>query len=92
MVCLYGMSEKLGKVFYKKDSRDYDFSQKTYELIDAEVLFIIEESYKKVVSMIKENKDKLIKLAEAVLEKETLFAEEVYELLGITPRTNLKLT
>jgi ATP-dependent Zn protease len=39
------------------------------------------------VEILKANRDKLNILAEALLEKETLDASEIYELLGIEPRT-----
>ena len=38
-----------------------------------------------------ENREKLDKLAHALLEKETIYAEEVYQLLDITPRTFIAL-
>ena len=86
MVRFWGMSEKLGHVTYSPDS-NYKHSQKTYEIIDQEVRAIIEECYQKAQALLMQNRDKLEKLAQAVIEKETIMAEEAYELLGITPRT-----
>ncbi|NBV40962.1 cell division protein FtsH, partial [bacterium] len=68
-----------------------NFSEQTFERIDKEVQKIIDEQYAFVVKMLHEHRDKLDVLAKALLEKETMYASEIYELLGITPRENLKL-
>ena len=85
MVCRFGMS-KLGPVVYSQAQGDFIYSQKTAEEIDKEVQRIMGESYQKTLSLLTTNRDKLDKLANALLEKETLGAGEVYELLGIEPR------
>lgn len=82
MVSKFGMSD-LGPVVYN-ESRD--ISQKTAEKIDEEVRKIIQKYYDKTVQLLKDNRDKLDLLAKTLLEKETLYAGEVYELLGIEPR------
>ena len=46
----------------------------------------MKDCYGKATTLIQENRDKLDTLAHALLEKETLFADEIYELLAITPR------
>ena len=43
------------------------------------------------MQLLKDNRDKLDLLAQALLEKETLYASDVYELLGIEPREELRL-
>lgn len=43
------------------------------------------------MKMLADNRDKLNLLSETLLEKETMYASEVYELLGIEPRENHKL-
>lgn len=92
MVRFYGMSDALGKVVYDGNNEyNANFSQQTFERIDKEVQKIIDEQYAFVVKMLNENRDKLDTLAQALLEKETMYASEIYELLGITPRENLKL-
>ncbi len=47
----------------------------------------LNDCYKKALQILKDNRDKLDKLAQALLEKELLDAEEVYALLNIPPRT-----
>jgi len=91
MVRLYGMNDTLGKVVYEDDGYEKGFSETTFERIDAEVQKIIDTQYQHAFQLLRDSKDKLDKLAHALLEKETMYASEIYELLGITPRENLKL-
>ena len=92
MVCHYGMSESMGPVVYTQNQGEYQYSQKTAERIDAEVQKLLESSYQKVMQLLKNNRDKLEKLANVLYEKETLFASEIYALLGIEPRQDFKLS
>ena len=93
MVCTYGMSKKLGHVVYLHPYKgDYSFSEQTAEKIDDEVRAIVEECYKETTNMLIAEREKLDKLSYALLEKETLQAGEIYELLGIESREEHKLT
>ena len=91
MVCKYGMSEKLGHVVYKTDA-NAEYSEHTLRLIEEEIKSIVDSSYKKALELLRTNKDKLDLLANALLDKETLYAGEIYELLGITSREQHRLT
>lgn len=87
MVCEWGMSEKMGPLTFgkreeqiflgKEFSRHKDYSEKTAEDIDAEVISIVTERYQYAKNLLIENKPKLISLAQALLEKETLDADEL---------------
>jgi cell division protease FtsH len=90
MVCYYGMSDAVGPVVYGQGQQDFSYSQKTAEEIDKAVKDLLLRSYHDAQKLLTDNRDKLTLLAETLLEKETLYAGEVYELLGITPRTELK--
>ena len=81
MVCYYGMSEKMGPVVYTQQHGGYEYSQQTADKIDKEVQRILDECYTKALSLLKDNRDKLDRLAKTLLEKETMFAGEIYELL-----------
>jgi len=89
MVCSYGMSD-LGVAVYGQNSTDFEYSQKTAEKIDLEVDKILKDCYKKAKDILEKNRDKLDKLATALLEKETMYASEIYELLSIEPRVEHK--
>ncbi len=86
MVCSYGMSENLGLIVYSQSPYDYSYSQKTAEKIDEEVRMITQDCYQKVRTLLQTNRDKLDTLANALLEKETMFAADIYTLLGLEPR------
>lgn len=86
MVCNYGMAQDLGNVVYSQNQGEYVYSQKTAELIDQQVKKMLDDCYKRTIDLLTENRDKLDLLANTLLDKETLYADEVYELLGIEPR------
>ena len=87
MVCLYGMSHVLGPVVYSQSQGTFEYSQHTAEMIDTEVRNLMNTSYEESKKILQENRQKLDILAQALIEKETLYAEEIYKLLDITPRT-----
>lgn len=86
MVTKYGMSPELGQIIYSQQHGDFEYSQKTAEKIDAEVQRLTALYHQKTRALLEANRDKLDTLAGALLEKETLMAEEIYTLLSITPR------
>ena len=91
MVCEYGMSEELGPLtFGKKEGpiflgREFtqhrNYSEMTAQRIDEEVRNIVIGAYKKATQLIKDNLDTLHKIADALLEKETLNRSEIDELM-----------
>jgi cell division protease FtsH len=86
MVCNYGMAEELGQVVYSQQYGEYTYSQKTAERIDAQVQKIMDHCYAQTVKMLTENRDKLELLTQELFKKETLYADEIYTLLGIDAR------
>lgn len=85
MVTKYGMSPELGTIIYSQHG-DFEYSQKTAERIDAEVQRLTALYHDQTRTLLESNRDKLELLANALIEKETMHAEEIYELLGIAPR------
>ena len=89
MVTKYGMSENLGPVFYDSENeevfigRDFGtvkgYSEEVSAKIDAEVRTIIDTAYKRCEALLTENMDKLVAVAEALLEREKLEADEFEE-------------
>jgi cell division protease FtsH len=94
MVCYFGMSDKVGNLsFYDSTGQvDYSFtkpySEKTAELIDAEIKALIEEAYIKAKKVLKSHIEGLRTLAERLLEKEVIFSEDLEEIFG--PRKETK--
>lgn len=86
MVTKYGMSPELGQIIYSQQHGDFNYSQKTAERIDTEVERLAREYHERARDLLLAHRDKLDTLAQALIEKETLSAEEIYALLDITPR------
>ena len=92
MICEFGMSEVLGpitfgrrqdtQVFLGRDiSRDRNYSEEVAYSIDKEVRRLIEDAYEKTENMLREHLDKLHVIAAALIEKETLEASELEQLM-----------
>lgn len=91
MVCEWGMSEKMGpltygakeeQVFLGRDfSQQKNFSDQTAKLIDQEVKALVMSGYEKAREIITEHRDSLEKMALALLDRETLNASEVKEII-----------
>lgn len=92
MVSQWGMSDKVGPVFYGEDQQESylgggggvgrSASGATRSLIDAEVKRIIDEAYEKAKKTLQDNYTQLETLAEGLLEYETLTGEEINQLLA----------
>ena len=96
MVCEVGMSDKLGPIAYgeKEESvflgRDFssryrDYSEQTAIAIDEEVRRIVAEQHEVARRVLTEHRDKLERLAQALLERETLDAEEIQAVIDGQP-------
>ena len=93
MVCMFGMSEKLGNVklgdFTSHPHLRIDgpppegISNETEREIDLEVRRLINEATDRTRNILSTHRDQLEKIAEALLEKETLSIAELYDLLGM---------
>ena len=86
MVCEFGMSSLGPITFGKKEeqiflgreiSQHRDFSEDTALKIDAEVRRFVDEGYRSAVNILSSNRDKLEKIAMALLEREVLDASEI---------------
>jgi len=88
MVTIYGLNEKLGNLTYYDSSgqSEYNFtkpySEKTAEMIDKEISNLIESQYKRAIELLEKNKDKLIELANVLLEKEVIFKDNLETIFG----------
>jgi cell division protease FtsH len=95
MVCQWGMSDLGPLTFGERDDliflgRDLavnkNFSERTSERIDDEVKKIVLRNYARTQELIENNKDKLVKIAELLLEKEVLTSEEINEVVDGKPK------
>ena len=87
MVCEWGMSDAIGPLSYgKKEEQIFlgrefathkDYSEQTAEKIDQEITRIVSEAYEKSKTLLMDHMDILNRMANALLEKEVLNAEEI---------------
>ncbi|NMB35426.1 MAG: ATP-dependent metallopeptidase FtsH/Yme1/Tma family protein [Firmicutes bacterium] len=100
MIMEYGMSDELGpitlgrkyeQVFLGRDlTRDRDFSEEIAKAIDKEIRRTVDRCYHMAEELIVRNREELDAIAEALLEKETLDAEEIAAMIeGRTPVAGL---
>ncbi len=91
MVRSWGMSDVLGPLSYAKNeeqiflgrdiSQHRDYSEDTARKIDEEIIILIKKSHDTAKKILGENLDVLHKLAELLLEKETVMGKELDELI-----------
>ncbi|NLC31430.1 MAG: cell division protein FtsH, partial [Candidatus Moranbacteria bacterium] len=95
MVTRYGMSSLGPRTFGKKEeliflgkemNEEKNYSEKTAQDIDHEVSTLIEGARKRALKLITEKRDKLDKLANTLIEKETIEKEEFDEIVGLTKK------
>jgi len=92
MVCEWGMSDKMGpltygakeeQVFLGKDmSSQKNFSDQTAKLIDQEVKTLVMDGYTRATDLLTKNRDVLEKMAQALLERETLDGQDIKDIIA----------
>lgn len=98
MIQYYGMSDKVGQLsFYDSTgARGYDltkpYSEKTAELIDNEVKKLVSEVHDRTYGLLKQYEKEWTAVAELLLDKEVIFADDVEAILGpkVKPLTQEK--
>jgi cell division protease FtsH len=98
MVTKWGLSEKLGPLMYSEEEEEVflgmsagsaraQMADDTAKMIDQEVRDIIDECYQTAKRLLEENRDKLDKMAEALLLYETIDKEQIDDIMtGRDPR------
>jgi len=88
MVSYFGMSDKIGNVsfFDSSGQNEYGFSkpysEETAKLIDIEAKQIISDAYARSINILREHVSGLTQLAELLLEKEVIFADDLERIFG----------
>ena len=88
MIAYLGMSDKLPNLcYYNNDEYSFNrpYSEKTAELIDEEVKRMVNEQYERAKKILSDNKEGHNKLAQLLIDKEVIFAEDVEEIFGKRP-------
>ena len=87
MVAYYGMSPKVGNVSFfdatgNRDVFTKPFSERTAELIDQEVRRIVDEAVALARDIVTAERERIEALADVLLKKETIFTEDIEEIMG----------
>ncbi|SFJ36781.1 ATP-dependent zinc metalloprotease FtsH [Myroides guanonis] len=91
MVTIYGLNDKIGNVTYYDSSgqNEYNFakpySEETARTIDIEISSLIEGQYERAQQILEANREKLIKLADLLCEKEVIFKQDLEIIFGKRP-------
>ena len=92
MVTHWGMSEKIGPVAFRRGeehiflgremTQQRDFSEHTAQIIDDEIVSLLKGIEQEIATLLQQHRDQLESLAQALLEKETLEADEIQSILA----------
>jgi cell division protease FtsH len=91
MVTIYGLNDKIGNITYYDSSgqSEYNFSkpysEETARIIDQEISALVEAQYQRAIQLLVENKDKLLKLADILIEREVIFKDDLEQIFGSRP-------
>ena len=88
MIVYMGMSEKLPNLcYYTNDEYSFNrpYSEKTAELIDEEVKRMVNEQYARAKQILSDHKEGHNRLAQLLIDKEVIFAEDVEHIFGKRP-------
>ncbi len=91
MVAFYGMSDQVGNLSYYDSTGQNEmsltkpYSDQTAELLDAEVKAMIEGAYQRALDTLETHREGLTRLAELLLEREVIFAEDLEKIFGKRP-------
>ena len=96
MVVYFGLNDKIGNISYYDSTgqQEYTFvkpySEKTAQIIDEEISNLVEKAYHRAVEIVQNNKEKIEKLAQVLLEKEVIFREDLVKIFGERPFDEIK--
>ena len=101
MVCVYGMSDKMGTIAYgsrneqifvgRDITKSEDYSEDTARELDLEIRKIVKHAKDRADKILREHNDQLILLSETLMEKETMTAKQVRELLGMIAKKDMTI-
>ncbi len=90
VVSVYGLNDKLGNIsYYDSTQAEFAFqkpySEKTAQVIDEEISKVIEGQYQRAIQLLSNQREKLVALADKLLEKEVIFKEDLESIFGKRP-------
>ena len=85
----YGMNSRVGQLAYPQNDDgmpgDKPYSDSTAEAMDEEARAIVDAAYQRTVELIQDKKEEVKKVAEMLLEKETITHDDIIDLIGERP-------
>lgn len=98
MVTRFGMSDRLGPMIFgqkeemvflgREIAEQRDYSEAIAEIIDEEVKKIVDEAYQRALNVLTEHREELERVAQRLMEVETIDYEEFMQLMGESTATN----
>jgi len=86
---VYGMNEKVGQLAFPKDPNafpgDKPYSDATAQTMDEEARLIVDAAYERTLDLLRDKKSELQKVAEMLLEMETITHDDIYDTIGPRP-------
>lgn len=105
MICEWGMSSKVGPLFFGKGSDpvflgksyhdNHEYSEESAKNVDSEIKYFIQKAYEKAQTIVREKITQLHTMAEALLQFETIDSEEIDMIMqgkGLSDLTNYRKT
>jgi len=90
MIQTYGMNERVGQLAFPKDPNAYPGEQRPYsdataQAMDEEARRIVDEAYARTLKLIQEKKADVDKIAQLLLQKETITHDDIIDVIGERP-------
>jgi AFG3 family protein len=89
MIQLFGMNPRLGQLAFPKDPNAFweerPYSEKTAQAMDEEAKTLVDTAYQRTLTLIREKKDAVEKVASTLLAQETINHDDIVELIGPRP-------
>jgi len=96
MVTVYGMSDKVGNVSYTNNQEDMiigkPYSEALSKVVDDEARLLIDEAYKRALNLLRNKRHEMDLLAQALLQREVIFHNDLEEILGPRPFGNNRIS
>merc|ERR1712151_744095 len=88
---LYGMNPRVGQLAFPRDPNalyeERPYSEKTAKAMDEEAKSIVDAAYERTLDLLREKKSEVEKVANMLLEKETINHDDIVDLIGPRPFT-----
>ena len=91
MIQVYGMNESIGQLSFPKDEsspfggQDKPYSDATSQAMDEQAKIMVDTAYQRTLDLMESKREELVKVAELLMEKETINHDDIVDLIGARP-------